>query len=364
MRELAGAQARSGRYAGVGFALITYRDWPERYERELHESGLPVFRAFTPRLFGTASFLLQRFRHAPIARWAVQLARRSGTESVIVHFHNAWMSGVFLPLHAPADVSLRTVVTFHGVNRRLLRMPVRRGLHCWMAGRTGKYADMSTSVDACSPAVAGEILGISRDAFRVVPNGVQDTNLRGCPRIMGRDVFTIGQIGSVEEAKGWRIAVESALTPAGKNRKVRLIIAGDGPDAAHAAATAAAHPDVIEYRGFVGRARDTVMPELDALCIMSEQEGLPMTLIEAFSLGIPVIATPVGGIPEAIVDGRNGFLSAPNAEGLSRAVSALTDDPALHESMSRVARRTFEERYEITRVVSLYDRVYRDAMLA
>ena len=84
-----------------------------------------------------------------------------------------------------------------------------------------------------------------------------------------------------------------------------------------------------------------------------------MAIIEALSMGVPVIATPVGGVPEAVVHGQNGLLVERSAEALTEALTSLVADPDKLRELSANARRAFEERFEISRVVSMYDEIYR-----
>jgi glycosyltransferase involved in cell wall biosynthesis len=84
-----------------------------------------------------------------------------------------------------------------------------------------------------------------------------------------------------------------------------------------------------------------------------------MAIIEAFSIGLPVIATPVGGVPEAVTDSKNGFLVPRTVEALALALQRLVDDRGLLGAMSAQARSDFEEHFEISKIVSRYHAVYQ-----
>src|ERR1039458_5968031 len=66
MRDLAVAQAASGRYSAVGLGVIISKDWPSEYDEELTQTKLPAYRASTIKAFGTAQFLWQRLQRPPI----------------------------------------------------------------------------------------------------------------------------------------------------------------------------------------------------------------------------------------------------------------------------------------------------------
>jgi glycosyltransferase involved in cell wall biosynthesis len=165
-------------------------------------------------------------------------------------------------------------------------------------------------------------------------------------------------MGSITERKGWRIGAEAVLQLAAEGRQVRYVIAGNGPEADQAEAFAKEHPNVIEYLGHVPQPRRNLLPKLHALSVMSAHEGLPMSIIEALSVGLPVLATSVGGIPEAVQDGVNGRLIPRNVEALAKFILRLYNDPAEQARLGTESRRVFCEKFEISRMVELYNAVY------
>ena len=359
MKELAMGQVRSGLYSSVGVAVISSDTWPVLCREELERLPLPNYSSHTVNCFGTGQFLWQRIGKPPLGRWIDDLAGRSGAGNVVIHCHNAWLSGVFQPVTVGKEISLRSVATFHGVNGHFHRQPIRQGIHRWMAARLARHGTVLTSVDRANLARARDLLAMDPDNFRVVPNGITDTGLRGCPRLSGGPAFTLGHIGGMNSAKGWQMLVQSAraLREAGHN--IQVILAGRGNEAGLAAELAKDSGGWLRYEGFVANPRENVLKDVDVLVLMSEQEGLPMAIIEALSMGVPVIATPVGGVPEAVVHGQNGLLVERSAEALTEALTSLVADPDKLRELSANARRAFEERFEISRVVSMYDEIYR-----
>ena len=90
----------------------------------------------------------------------------------------------------------------------------------------------------------------------------------------------------------------------------------------------------------------------DLFCLPSTYEGMPLAILEAMSLGLPVVATAVSGNPEAVEHGVTGLLVPPeSAAALAEALLALLLDPELRRSMGEAGRRRVEERFSIERVV-------------
>ena len=360
MRELAKAQAASGLYAGVGIGLITYGDWPKQYEVELAALNFPAFHARTPRMFGTASFLWQRLQKPPIRRWIQELAAATGAETVVVHFHNAWLSGVFLPVCGIKGVTVQTVATVHGVNADFIGQPLRHKLHRWMAQRLVRFNARLTSVDSQNPQVAEAVFGIPRTKFAIVPNGVPALQPIAPSLAPRPGVLTIGHVGTLNRVKGWRLAAEGIMAARATGRDIRFIVAGTGPDEPDVRRWAAEHPDWFAYAGFVHNPQATILPRLDAFVLMAEREGLPMAIIEAMSVGLPVISTAVGGIPDAVTNGQTGYLIPREAGALSQALCDAFDHPEKLCQMSGQTLRSFHGKFEITGVVRAYDLIYKE----
>jgi glycosyltransferase involved in cell wall biosynthesis len=358
MRELSKAQAGSGLYAAVGLGVVADSQWPALYAKELQTSGLPHYIARTPKMFGTAQFLWQRVQRPPIDRWVDDLLARSGAEFCVVHFHNAWLSGAFLPLRCVGQKRAQVVATFHGVNAHFRGQPVRQLIQQWIAGKLVRHKAILTSVDKGNLLRGQALLKLNPDRFIIVPNGIAGTPARACPRLAGAETFTVGHIGSIVPAKGWRMLVDAARKLRESGLPIKVVLAGRGNEAGQAREVAQNSGGWVAFEGFVANPRESLMPQLDALVLMSEQEGLPMAIIEALSVGLPVIATPVGGVPEAVAHEKNGLLISRTVESLTKAIKRMACDRKFHETLSAQSRRDFEQQFEISQIVSLYHAVY------
>src|SRR5207244_11397827 len=101
----------------------------------------------------------------------------------------------------------------------------------------------------------------------------------------------------------------------------------------------------------------------DALVLPSGNEGTPVSVIEALAAGRPVVATRVGGVPDVVRDGEDGFLVEAGAtDELADRLARLARDPALRERMGKQGRERVLPRYAVDRLVVDVDRLYRSLL--
>ena len=119
--------------------------------------------------------------------------------------------------------------------------------------------------------------------------------------------------------------------------------------------------DTCQLVGTVRGARKTqLLSEANLFVLPSYHEGLPLAIAEAMAAGLAVVATPVGGIPEVIKDGYNGFLVTPgDVEALAEKLAILASDRHLREVMGRrsreIAERELDVKPYVKRLVALYE---------
>ena len=358
MRQLASWQMQHG--YRVAFGLLLSRGWPDAYREQMQQtanSGVEIFEARSPGIFGTGAFLFHEFSN-PIAGWSRQLASRGGP--VAVHFHNAWLSGAFVPV---SPKSVKTLVTYHGMQgEKALRVqPSRRQIHAHWAKRLVKHGVMHASVDRRGCQVVEELLGVPADLFTIVPNGTAfaPQGISGSPRLRDDTApFTVGHVGIVDDGKGWQITAEAINSIYKQGYGVRFLIAGSGPQTDQAQAWCTAHADFATFLGHVDNPMVNVFPKLDVLSLPSLNEGQPMAVLEAFSMGVPVIATAVGGLPQTVENNVSGQLIERNAESVEAAILDLINNPDRHARLSNGAREEHASRFSTDVMGEAYERLY------
>lgn len=149
-----------------------------------------------------------------------------------------------------------------------------------------------------------------------------------------------------------------------KQANARLLMVGDGPDrgpAEHLAGTLG----VKDYVDFLGKQNhvERLIPLAHAILMPSEMESFGLAALEAMACGVPAIATRVGGVPELITDGVDGFLEAvgDTTSLAARAVQLLTDS-RLHDQMAAAARHTATSRFCAEKLIQRYESYYEEVL--
>jgi glycosyltransferase involved in cell wall biosynthesis len=234
------------------------------------------------------------------------------------------------------------------------------------------------AVAAISGGVADSLAaaGVARDRIAIVPSGVDTERFRppsDSERAAARawleirdDQIAIGTVGALEARKGHRTLIEAiANQTRGRSRPagpaLRCFIAGDGPLKEDLAAAIRSHApgDQVRLLGAVDDPR-RLLHALDIFAFPSRQEGLGVALLEAMASGLPVVASRVGGIGDAVEDRRTGLLVAPDdVAQLRDGIVRLAAEPATRETFGTAARRRSVESFSLPAMARATLALYR-----
>ena len=266
------------------------------------------------------------------------------------------------------------VHTFHGHVLRGYFGPVRtlafRLLERWLARLT-------TALVAVSPEVRDDLvrLGVApREKFTVVRLGIEleervaEANGRSeTRRVLGiaPDAFTVGWIGRMTGVKRTGDVLLAFRELRRHGVDACLCMVGDGPE--REMLERRAHElGIMRNTLFLGY-QEEVAPyyaAFDAMILPSGNEGTPVSAIESLAAGRPVVATRVGGVPDVVRDGEDGFLvDAGAVDELAERLARLARDPELRARMGEAGRARVLPRYSVDRLIDDVDRLYR-ALLA
>lgn len=198
--------------------------------------------------------------------------------------------------------------------------------------------------------------GLPADRIAVKPNFAPEPRAQRSGSVKRKGALFVGRL-SVE--KGVRTLVQSWK----ELPDIPLTIAGDGPERTTLAAMA---PPNVRFVGHVSRAKiDALMGQAACLVMPSIWfEGFPMTLVESFSNGLPVIGSRLGALEEVIEHGETGLLVTPGEVGeLTARVREAFEQESLLDRMGRAARQRYLDRYSPDANLPRLERIYEEARL-
>jgi glycosyltransferase involved in cell wall biosynthesis len=193
----------------------------------------------------------------------------------------------------------------------------------------------------------------------VLPNAVALPQAGGARSEPGRILF----LGRLEAAKGVEDLLDAVALLAPRFPALRLVLAGSGElDAWRRGAARRGIVERVELTGWVdAAARSAQLARAAVFCLPSHAEGLPMALLEAMAAGKAVVASRVGGIPDAVRDGVNGLLVPPrDAPALAAALARVLEDAGLQQSLGARARATVDRDYSTEAICGRLAAIYND----
>ncbi len=281
----------------------------------------------------------------------------------VIHAHNLFFRTT--ELAAALRIFSRTplVTTLHlgemTGGGRLFRSMVR--VYEAIVGRCVLHK--SDRITAVSEAVA--VHAIRRGAgsdVTVIPNGVDVS--RFAPGEGGPDGKTVLFVGRLVPNKGPDVLLRALPSLAAAFPEVRVLVTGDGPMRGKLTRLAAALgvADVVEFLGHRSDIPE-LMKEASVFVRPSTLEGLPLTVLEAMSTGIPVVATPVGGTPEIVLHGKTGYIiPMGDHNALSDRIVQVLKSPDEAQQMGARARDLVMSDYTWDRAVDMTERLYLELL--
>lgn len=242
-----------------------------------------------------------------------------------------------------------------------------------LEGAANRLTDITL---ACSNVVAESArrrMHIPPERLRIIHNGVEiPPILDSSERKVGREALglktaepTLICVANFHAYKGHSHLLRALHSVREAEPRVQLLLLGDGP-LAKALEVLASKYSLTDCIHFLGHRRDvTRMLQLaDIFVLASEREAFPVCILESMAAGRPVVATEVGGIPEAVVHGETGLLVPPGDSGaLAEAILTLLRDPARAQAMGWAGRDRAIKAFGLDRMVTETQQLY-DELLA
>jgi glycosyltransferase involved in cell wall biosynthesis len=327
--------------------------WEEAGQRGIPATYLPgLQRALSPAADAAAFARL----------W--QLIRRTRPDLVHTHISKAGVLGRL----AASLAGVRAVVhTYHGQVEELegpsFKSRLLRAAEAFAARRTDALIAVSAQTAAGLQAT-----GVGKaQQYRVIRNGIDlnyfNPDLSPPPAAVPGSPL-LGAIASLTPEKGLDLLLQALPGLAARHPQLGLCLVGDGP--LREALQVQVRALGLEARvHFSGNAPD-VRPYLrafDLLVVPSRREGQGRVLMEAMALGRPVVAAQVGGIPELVRHGHNGWLVPPeDPVVLGQAIAALLDNPPLRAALAQEGRTQAQEEFGLDTMLAQVEQLYLELL--
>ena len=275
----------------------------------------------------------------------VRLARRlRGADALYALDHqNAVVQAA---LAAPVAGVKRRVVAVHTTGlwggRPSLGRPFRWALRSY-------YAVLALS--RAHAAYLSREEGVPPDRIRIVPNGIDPARFAALPTRQDARTWlgippegpVVGSVAMLRPEKNLGALLDAAAVVRRRFEELTVVLVGDGPER-ETLEKRAKESDLQGAVRFLGLRNDVprILPAFDLFVLPSlpEVETQPVAVLEAMAVGVPVVATRVGDLPELLEGGRAGVLVEPgDTEGLAHALQALLDDPRRGKALAEAARK-------------------------
>ncbi len=319
-----------------------------------------------------------------------EIALKDGFDSYLVpcsgQIDRAAVAGIRqLTIRTDADV-----VHAHGYKADIYVYLALRGLgvplvstcHTWydtdwkasLYGRMDRFVLRKyTRVVAVSGEVEQRLLkaGVRAEKVCVVHNGIDLCpfnaslpSLRADAKEQG--ALLVGLVGRLAWEKGVDLFLRAAARVLVEVPEARFVVVGEGPDR-EKLERLIDELRIRESAVLIGRRDDmaSVYASFDVMVSSSRQEGMPIAILEGMASGLALVATAVGEVPTAVVNGQTGVLVPSEDIGrMAAAIVQLLRDTQLRKQLGDAARRSIEEQYSAARMTEDYLRVYEEAVAA
>jgi glycosyltransferase involved in cell wall biosynthesis len=307
-------------------------------------------------------------RRAFDVTWPIRFARFLRAQKVVAVQSHEFTANVYASMGARL-AGVPIVCTTHGKNY-WPHASYRRMAYRWAARNARAFVAVSADLGG----FICRTLAIPDNAVRVIRNGIDPNSFKRDPRTRAgvREELAIHptqplllSCGELTHVKGHEFLLRALRQVLERCPDAVVAIAGHGPLRADLEALANSLGVSARVR-FLGFRTDVpaLLNAADIFVMPSLSEGLPLALLEAMSVGVPVVATAVGGVPELIRDGATGWLVPErDVDALARALLGVIQSPGARERVIGHARQLCRAQYDLQATVRCYAELYRSRPL-
>jgi glycosyltransferase involved in cell wall biosynthesis len=351
MEQLLLNHARAGDRMAFSYRAAYLVDRPHSVVDDLRDEGVPVRRLGTGRITDP--------------RWVLDLLTELQDGEVdVLHVHSPLPGSIARLVLALTRRRVKVVVTEHNRWDRYAR-PTR-----WVNRATFGLNDAALAVSAdCRSTMPPKV----QARVRVLEHGIDaDAVLRSLEQrqrvreelCIAADAIVVGTVANLREQKNYPLMLATAKQVLAEHPNVVFLAVGQGPleSSLNQLHDELGLGDHFRFLGFRSDATD-VMAALDVFMLSSHHEGLPVALMEAMTLGLPIVSTAVGGIPEMVTDDHEGRLVADGSEReLTQALIEVIEDADLRARYGEQSRATALERFSAAAATAEVEAIYREVL--
>ncbi len=256
----------------------------------------------------------------------------------IVHtFHGHLLVGYFKPLKLKIVIQIETFLSF-----------------------------LTDQIVAVGTRVRDDLVGVkiaSAGKFNIIFPGLKTPSLKNKEKSrsdlnLNSENIYCTFIGRLTQIKRLDRVLEIAKMVSEINSKVKFLIVGDGELMVSLQNSADLERLPVTFLGWRNDIID-ILHASDILLLVSDNEGIPLVLVEAAQVGLPIVTTPAGSVEDIAIHEKNAIVTSFDSKDLAIAILALADSPLLRESMSAAGRLIASDFFSIQQMVDKHQELYR-----
>jgi glycosyltransferase involved in cell wall biosynthesis len=312
-------------------------------------------------MFGLRNLVAYAFT-LPVTVWRIIRILKDYRVAVINVHYPTMTALTFIILKRIGFFTGTIITSFHGSDARwgLSLGGLRRSVWVSLLGRSDKIVAVSQQLADSIVIKYPELL----TKLCVIRNGVDIALFKGVrrkERFAGEDVLIIS-IASFDLVKGIDVLLQAFASLRNERSNLRLLIVGESgrdDEFLHGLSRKLDLTEYVDWRCNVAHAEiPGLLARADIFVLPSRSEGFGLVLLEAGAIGLPVIATRVGGTPELIIDGHNGLLvDSEDPQAMSRAILWILDNRGLASEMGERLYQSVCDRFTWKAVYQRYEEI-------
>ncbi|MGF9979020.1 glycosyltransferase family 4 protein [Viridibacillus arvi] len=274
------------------------------------------------------------------------ILRRINPDVVALHSSKAGAVGRL----AAFSLKLPTVFTAHGWAFTEGVKPIKRWIYQQIERAFARKTSKIITVSNYDYLLAIEKKVVKKEKMTTIHNGIQSYSNK--PSFSQNKIPKIVMVARFEQPKRQDLLIE--VLSLMKEQEWQLVFIGDGREMEAAKALSLQH-DIARRVTFLGSRDDikTQLQKADLFVLLSNFEGLPISILEAMRAQLPVIASNVGGVPELIIDSKTGYIVDHDIQVIKERLIQLLENRDLRLQLGHAGFRYFEDRFSFH---SMYDK--------